>query len=97
MKYVGFRNRRESNWVKCLTFPACNRTYGYKREWYEVTMPVGFEGIMLQGCLNYKEYLEFLYGDYMTLPAEEERKSHPVSEIIFNEELILEEEGGNNR
>lgn len=78
-KYVKYRNKSRSNWVKCLTFPACNKTYGYKREWYEDTIDIMFEGVLLKGCKKYDEYLSFLYGDYMQLPPVEKRKAHPVS------------------
>jgi len=82
-KYVAYRNKRESRWVKCLTFPACNRTYGYKKEWYGDTIDILFEGKKLRACKKYEEYLEFLYGDYMKLPPEEKRKVHPVSKLTL--------------
>lgn len=83
--YVHWRNRHRTDWVKCLTFPACNRTYGYKRKWYEDTVDMKFDGAILKGCREYDEYLTFLYGDYMQLPPNEKRKSHPVSEFITGE------------
>lgn len=83
LRYVKFRNHRKSNWVKCLTFPACNREYGYKREWYEDTIEMEFEGVMLMGCRKYDEYLRFLYGNYMELPPLEKRKVHPVSQLTL--------------
>lgn len=79
--YVSFRNRKKTAWVKCLTFPACNRTFGYKREWYEETIDINFAGRTFKACKAYEEYLTFLYGDYMELPPEEKRKVHPVSEL----------------
>ena len=79
--YVRFRNRKDSKWVKCLTFPACNRTYGYKRVWYEETVDIKFEGKNFKACRDYEEYLTFLYGDYRKLPPVEKRKAHPVSRI----------------
>lgn len=82
-KYIRHRNKKYSDWVKCLTFPACNKTYGYKREWYVDTIDVPFENIVLKGSRKKEEYLQFLYGDYMTLPPMEKRKVHPVSEIKF--------------
>lgn len=82
-KYVAYRNKKKTNWVKCLTFPACNRIYGYKREWYEDTIDIKFEGVILKGCKKYDEYLSFLYGDYMQLPPVEKRKVHPVSKLTL--------------
>lgn len=82
-KYVVKRNRKDSKWVKCLTFPACNRVYGYKKEWYEDTIEIVFESVPLMGCRKYDEYLTFLYGDYMKLPPIEKRKVHPVSKLTL--------------
>lgn len=82
-RYIEFRNRKYSEWVKCLTFPACNRTYGYKRKWYEETIDVQFENTVLKACKDYDEYLTFLYGDYMKLPPESERKVHAVSKLLL--------------
>lgn len=80
-KYIKYRNKRKTNWVKCLTFPACNSTYGYKREWYEDTIELQFEDVKLMGSRDFEGYLTFLYGDYMKLPPEEKRKVHPVSKF----------------
>lgn len=85
--YIKFRNRKFSNMVKCLTFPACNRNYGYKRSWYEKTKDIEFEGVLLQGCEEYDEYLTFLYGDYMKLPPVEKRKVHPVSKLTLLQDI----------
>lgn len=82
-KYIKKRNRKCSKWVKCLTFPACNRVYGYKKEWYEDTEDILFEGVTLKACKNYDEYLHFLYGDYMKLPPIEKRKVHPISKLTL--------------
>lgn len=84
-RYVEHRNRKQTGYTKCLTFPACNHTYGYKREWYEDTVEMDFAGVKLMGCRNYSEYLTFLYGDYMKLPPEEKRKVHPVTKLSFGE------------
>lgn len=89
-RYVEFRNRTDTEWVKCLTFPACNNMYGYKREWYEDTIDIEFEGVVLKGPRRYDEYLTFLYGDYMKLPPEENRKAHPVSTFKMDENLMKE-------
>jgi len=82
-KYVKFRNKKYSKWVKCLTFPACNRTYGYKRNWYEDTIDIKFENVTLKASKDYDEYLTFLYGNYMQLPPDNKRKVHPVSKLTL--------------
>lgn len=81
LRYIRFRNKKQSMYVKCLTFPACNSFYGYKREWYENTEDVLFEGKKLKACKKRDEYLSFLYGDYMAIPPKEKRKVHPVSRL----------------
>ncbi|OBR63546.1 hypothetical protein A7K91_06215 [Paenibacillus oryzae] len=81
--YVKFRNRKNTEMVKCLTFPACNRVYGYKRKWYEDTIDMKFENVTLKASRDYDEYLTFLYGDYLKLPPIEKRKVHPVSKLTF--------------
>lgn len=85
-KYVKSRNRKNTDMVKCLTFPACNRVYGYKRNWYEDTVDMKFGDVTLRACRNYDEYLKFLYGDYLELPPIEKRKVHPVSKLTFPKE-----------
>ena len=79
--YIKKRNKHYSEWVKCLTYPAINNKYGYKREWYEDTEDIVFENKILRGCRKHKEYLEFLYGDYMKMPPISDRKVHPVSKL----------------
>lgn len=88
--YIEFRNKQQTKWVKCLTFPACNNKYGYKREWYEDTIDIEFEGVLLKGARNYVEYLTFLYGDYMKLPPVEQRKAHPVSTFKIDDYIRKE-------
>lgn len=79
--YVKKRNKKHTDWVKCLTFPACNNTYGYKREWYEDVIEIEFEGYKFLGSRKHDEYLSFLYGNYMEFPPIEKRKIHPVSSL----------------
>ncbi|MBR1457641.1 MAG: LicD family protein [Oscillospiraceae bacterium] len=73
--------RRESGWVRILTFPTPNREYGYRREWYADGEPILFEGHTFSGVSNADAYLHFKFGDYWTPPPPEARKTHPVSEI----------------
>lgn len=79
--YIQKRDSHSSDWVKCLTFPAINKTFGYKRSWYDDTIDMKFEGKTLRGCRAYDEYLTFLYGEYMILPPVEKRKNVRVSEV----------------
>lgn len=81
--YIKKRNRKETKYVKCLTFPACNKVFGYDKRWYLETKPIEFEGILFPGSKDYHDYLSFLYGSYMVLPPAEQRKTHPVSELVL--------------
>ena len=85
-KYVCHRNKKDSRYSKCLTFPACNRFFGYKKEWYSDVEERVFENHSFLACKKYDEYLSFLYGDYMKLPDIENRKAHPVIEVQFVED-----------
>ena len=71
----------ESRWVRILMFPTPNREYGYLREWYENRKPITFEGIEFSGVDDASSYLTFKFGNYMELPPEGQRKTHPVTSI----------------
>lgn len=74
-------NRKETEMVRILTFPTPNRVWGYYRRWYEDSVEIKFEGTAFQGIRDWDGYLTFKFGDYMTLPPEEKRKVHPVTDI----------------
>ena len=71
----------ESEWGRILLFPTPNRRYGYLRKWYETSKDILFEGETFSGIEDYDGYLTFKFGDYMSLPPQEERKVHPVSKL----------------
>lgn len=77
--YVGGRM------VRILTFPTPNDEYGYYKCWYEKSAPTVFEGITFLGIADYDSYLSFKFGNYMELPPESQRKTHPVSKL----ELVI--------
>jgi lipopolysaccharide cholinephosphotransferase len=74
---------------KVVTFGGA---YGYNKEsinkkWLELQNPIIFEGVKLSAPLNYKEYLTFFYGDYMTPPPENKRYNrHNIINISFEED-----------
>lgn len=80
-RYVEKCNRKQTDWVRILTFPTPNKEYGYLRKWYEDLADVKFENIEFPGIKDCDEYLSFKFGDYMRLPPPEQRKVHPVSEL----------------
>lgn len=64
--------------------------YFYKKDTYpiDIVFPaskVEFEGKKYKAFNNPKWYLEHLYGDYMKLPDEKDRKNHNPKVLLFNE------------
>ncbi|MBD5503040.1 MAG: LicD family protein [Lachnospiraceae bacterium] len=78
-KMVIRSNRKKTRMVRILMFPTPNREWGYYRFWYENGMDIEFEGQIFRGIEDYDGYLRFKFGDYMTLPSPDKRKTHPVS------------------
>lgn len=71
----------DSSMVRILLFPTPNSEYMYRKKWYLETAPMVFEGYTFAGVKDADDYLRFKFGDYMTLPPEKDRKTHPVSDI----------------
>ena len=44
-----------------------------------------FEGYNFKGFRDYDEYLSSLYGDYMTLPPENERETHTNAKVDYGQ------------
>lgn len=62
----------------------------FEREWYDSLEEYKFEDTYLYGPLNIKDYLEMIYGDYMTLPPEEKRQKDVHAEIWDTEKDYTE-------
>lgn len=60
-------------------------TYILKKEYFEELAEFSFEGVSFPGPARYHEALTDMYGDYMQLPAEEDRCAHSVSHISIGE------------
>jgi lipopolysaccharide cholinephosphotransferase len=66
--------------VRILTFPLpAKRRYGMKREWFEELADISFEGRLFPGTKDVNGFLTYYYGNYMTLPPEDQRRHHSVS------------------
>ncbi len=78
--------RKKTKQVRILTFPTPKGVFGYSREWYEDLSIYDFENLHLPGAADYDGYLKVKYGDYMKLPPENKRKTHPISRLQFPEE-----------
>ena len=48
----------------------------FKKEWFEKSIRISFEGMEISTPVGYHEILTQLYGDYMQLPPEKKRVSH---------------------
>lgn len=75
-------NKKNGELVRHMTHPyrkACQ--YGLPRECFEEFIEKDFEGHSFKIFKKYDLYLSKLYGDYMVLPPEDKRKTHPVSEL----------------
>ena len=80
-RMIARAGRRDSEWVRILMFPTPNRQWGYRKTWYAGSREILFEGHLFPGVSDPESYLRFKYGDYLELPPEGERKTHPVSAI----------------
>lgn len=80
-KFVSNTNKRDSQFVRILTFQTPNNTYAYYKKWYEHSKLIEFECHEFYGIYEYDQYLSFKFGDYMTLPEKQFRKIHPVTKI----------------
>ena len=68
--------------VRILTFPTPKgRIYAYCAKWYKELSEIEFDGFKFPCPKDGDEYLSFKFGNYMELPPENERKTHPVSEF----------------
>lgn len=52
------------------------------KRWCAETAEMTFEGIRVQGSAEYDEWLTYVYGDYMQLPPESERKGHHFTDAV---------------
>lgn len=59
------------------SYPAYNKYM--KKEWFEETVMVEFEGRKFRAPARYHDYLTTQYGDYMQLPPENKRITHHIT------------------
>ena len=90
-------NANQAEMVRILTFPTPNRTYGYHKKWYEESEDIMFEGTAFSGVKNFDDYLRFKFENYMDLPPENQRKTHPVSLLKLISFLLVIAYGGGGR
>lgn len=94
-----FRNfamrKKEGKSNRVHTFLACTSRYKtgiYKRSWFQDTMETDFEHLKATVSSHYDELLTTLYGDYMKIPKEEDRKCKVHAILIDTERDFSEYE-----
>jgi len=63
----------------------------FQTEWFRDTIELPFESTTVTVPRAYDAYLRLLYGDYMTLPPEDKRVSHPHYFVDLNRRLSIDE------
>ncbi len=92
-KIAMYRKGENSQYVQ--TFLSCTSRYKkgiYKRSWFTDTVEMDFENMKFPVSAHYDELLSTLYGDYMKLPSEEERKIKEHAILIDTERNYTEYE-----
>ena len=77
-------NAKHTSFVRCYGFTIATKQkqiYAYPRQWFEELASIEFEGKTFPACKDYHGYLMFVYGDYMQLPPQEQRRWHPCSKF----------------
>ncbi len=92
-KLAMMKTKNDSRCVQ--TFLSCTSKYKkgiYQRTWFLNTVEMDFEGMKVPISAHYDELLSLLYGDYMKLPSEEERKIKEHAILIDTERDYTEYE-----
>ena len=87
--------KSQPNTEKLQTFLSCTSKYHkgiYRREWFTETIEMDFEDMKAPVSAHYDELLTTMYGDYMKLPSEEERKIKEHAVLIDTEHNYTEYE-----
>lgn len=72
----------ESDYVCELTTGPVYMRRDYPQEWFASAVDMDFEGVKMPVPIGYDEYLTMAFGDYMTLPPEDERTYHHDYEYV---------------
>ena len=89
MRMIHKQNAMESRYARIGLMPVPGKGFVYPKRWYTQSADYKFEGYSLKGIRDAHDFLTFIFGDYMRLPPEKERKVHPVSKLkLFENELF---------
>lgn len=105
-RYIKRSSNSTPNGVRILAMPATGMFYRHDhpiserytmpKKWFLEREEYDFEGLRLYGMKYAHDFLEYEYGDYMTLPPENKREPHaPVSSYDFGglHKEILDDSG----
>jgi len=94
--FVKFAMRKKENSSQYVqTFLSCTSRYKkgiYKRSWFTETVEMDFEHLEVPVAADYDGLLTTMYGDYMKLPNEENRKIKEHAVLIDTERNYTEYE-----
>ena len=90
---VTLKQRTDTSTVHSFLGGAIKYTKGFfAREWFTQTIELPFECLKLPVSKHYHDLLTMQYGDYMTLPSEEERRSKVHAILVDTEKNYTEYE-----
>lgn len=86
VKYYEKTGNSNPKYVMQTRVLANSKTQIYKKEIFDGTTKLEFEGKWYSAPIGYKEFLKTRYGDYMKLPPIEERITHHDLNVWYKEE-----------
>ncbi len=88
---VTLRSNKTSKLVHSFLGGSINFKKGiFERNWFTETVQVPFETLLVPISSHYNELLTMQYGDYMTLPSEEDRKQKVHAILVDTEKNYTE-------
>lgn len=88
---VKLSNLSRHELARHLTFPNRKEAkYGMPRKCFDEYIDKDFEGYTFKIFKDYDSFLTSMYGDYMTLPPEEQQVGFPLAELKFPEDMHTE-------
>ena len=79
------KNPKNKDSAEVHSFLACGKNYKknvYPRKWLEQSIEIDFENSLYPISQYYDAFLALLYGDYMKIPSEEERRCKVHAEFV---------------
>jgi len=72
----------ETKYIGCLVWGTASLKKYFPKEWFGIGKELIFEGRKLMVPNEYDKILKRIYGDYMILPPENQRKSHHFYSVV---------------